>query len=312
MKLLYDYLPIYIKESDVYELFLKVIKDEGRDNQVYLLMDSFVHANDYELSNLLSTSVHFLRGKINRSTPTLLEIEERIKDYDLFTCFNNGLSIPKNTSFKCRIFITNLLPLFKKPLDNNTFEKKYNDAFRNILEGDHRIVVFSNFHKDLLTSEGISEEEIIVTPPTLPSIYSEMDKVLCTLYLSSKFNINYKYFLLIGSCNEGFNLNRVLECIGELKLTYEYKFVFLMRTSNGSGFLEFKDIISKESNCEIFKDFSPLDEVNFIGGCEGIIDFSSPYIVSLSSLKGKAMNRKIITDMNLLNLEWLEDYPTYW
>lgn len=311
MEQLYDFLPIYIGENSIYELFIEIIREENEQDNIYIIKDNFIK-DENRINDMLSNCKFTLINKyINRSNCDLTEIKEIINDYDMYTCFNNGLSIPCNISSNSRTFLYNLYPLFKKDIVNKEYSIRYNKAFDNIKKCNSTVVVCSNYHYNLALAKGIKVDNLQVYYPYLPQDYKEIDKKLGILYIKSKFGIGYKYFLAMGSCNESFNLEGIIDFYKEFN-DNSVKIIFLMNYTSIDKLMKFREIVAEKIDGTVIFNFTKLDEINFIAASEAIIDFSSEFIVNLTKIKGLIMNKALITDLNKLNLEYFEDYPIYY
>ncbi|MGL5415424.1 MAG: hypothetical protein ACRDAU_07180 [Clostridium sp.] len=308
MKNLYDFLSPCLQLDDSSHFSFEVIKFFS-NNSTILLVDTFIKKSNYRKKlDLLGNKFEIITLNINRDTDDLKEIFRILyeKNFDTFTCFNNGLSIPKNLNNKYFIFLYSLFPLYEEKIKNLKYKDRYLKVVLNRVNNSTKTLIFSMVHYNLALSFGFKKEKLALVYPFIKSIYHHLDPLLAYTYIRTKFNIS-KFIFASGAINEAFNLKRVLSFFKKFKkLDKNIKLVIYAQSINKNyiNLLDCPDIL-------ILKNITELDEVYFLNACIAVLDFSSQYIFNLTKIKTLFTNTILLTDFTPLNLEYFEDYPIY-
>ncbi|MGL4850677.1 MAG: hypothetical protein ACRC28_17430 [Clostridium sp.] len=309
MRHLYDFLSPFLSFDEGGKFANDILKVLSEEFKINLLLDKFFDKNKLQRNlNLLGNNKSFSLS-INRNKENLDEILKLIKEeaFDSFTCFNNGLSIPKEITVKYYIFLFSIFPLYEDDIKNKKYKERFLKYVPQKINNSAKTIVFSNVHLNLASSFGIEKRRLLVTYPFVKSIYKPLDKALAISYTKSRFNIDTPYIFASGAINEGFNLIKLLNYFKRFKENYSDTKLVIYITSIKA---EFQEMIESE-NIIILQNLTEQDEVNLFNGAISFVDFSSQYLFNLNKIKALFTKTALVTDLTPLNLEYFEDFPIY-
>ncbi|MCY6369533.1 glycosyltransferase family 4 protein [Clostridium ganghwense] len=164
-------------------------------------------------------SVSYVDLKINRKENDLQNIESYIlsNKVNIYHSPNNGFSIPQNKVCNYITTVHDVLPLINSSYVDDKYLKKFYDVFPNAVEKSDKIIVVSEYIKEIIQNNfDIPEKRIDVIYPGCSDIFKHKNEESCENILKSKYKIEGDYILYAGSIHIRKNLEKLIKVFKDI------------------------------------------------------------------------------------------------
>lgn len=314
MKIMLDGLLLFLNNGQIGNYSRSIV-----DNLIKYSSVDIDIVKDYEInSNKYSgNSVEVLLNRKNNDFSALAALLKN-SDAKIYHCLNNGLSIPKNFDFTYIMSINNLLPIIHEDLCPDMYLSNFYSKFPyGVLNSSYIICPSISTKEDFLNSFSINSENIYVNYGAISKFYGVTDRFLSSIYIKSKFNIEYDFIIFSGDFNKRKNIDKCIILLSELeKYLKNIKLVIVSDSFSDNSYLDFLKDISKKlnvyDNVIYLSNISIRDKVNLLNKSIFFIDLSIYENVNLDIIEAFSCNIPIICSDIKLYREYLGDSAFYY
>lgn len=262
---------------------------------------------DYEIkSNLYKNkSTEILIDRYNDNYNSVLEYIIK-NNFNFFHCLNNGFSIPKNYDGNTIITVSNLLPFFYEEFCLNDYlHTFFNKLPFGVLRSDNIIFPSVSAKKDFLKEFSLDSKNTFINYGIISDFFTKNDDFMVSIYLKSKFNIDYKYIIFYGDFNKRKSLDQALFLFRDLRKIYkELYFLICSDSFNNIEYLNTLKKLGKDLGLNKYIKYlckiSVIDKVNLFNKALLFIDLSLYENVNLNIVEAYYCETPIIcSDIDL-------------
>ena len=234
--------------------------------------------------------------------------------YDLVLNPHNGMGLP---NFNCEKIISTIHDIIPSKIPNTVSEsylKIYNENILKIIEKSNLIITVSKFSKeDMIKTFSIKKDKIHITYLSHSEIYKPLNKDFCKNFLKSKYKIDFKYILYVGSFSPRKNILRLIRAFSKICCENNEVNLIIVGIKGASYEIYLKECIKlKITNRVFFTGFVKTSDLPYFYNNALCFVYPSFYEgFGLPPLEAMACKTPVITS-NLTSMpEILKDSPLY-
>lgn len=227
-------------------------------------------------------SIKYTSDSSNNSFWDNVKVPNLLNDFnmELYHVPQNGVGLSDNVNCPKTITLHDIIPLKMPETVSDRYLKIFIEEIPKILDICDGIITVSEFSKlDIASEFNFPIEKIFVTPLAAEDIYKPINRSYCKNIIKDKYHIDNNFILYVGGYSPRKNIIGIMEAFSLLNKNLKKDLKIVITGRKGLSYERYRDraIQLGISNCVIFTDFIPLEDLPLFYNASEFLIYPSFY-----------------------------------